>query len=418
MSDKGKGKEVSPSNNDGPIELSDTDSDTDFFVSKRKPVIRAATPPRSPSPVVRSHSESEDSDDPSQKKKKKTRRSQPKPTLPEWTRHTSHESKARVRKGSSVMRGSTEETRDRTNTIVIDGSDDEVVEASTSRPGRRRVELTPPPELSEKKKQELRKLVESHYGAKDTVPDNPLVDVDLYPSTQTSPDKPRTDEEKCYITVYMEADPERRANAAPAALKEFQKARTLQVYRNESLRGPIESLAERIGKRAEDIVLTYEGNRVYSRMTPRELGIGHRADMTGYEKPYFERKEKERRAKIEALVESDDDDDPKPISDPSASPTTDTNFNGNSTLPATASEVLDNPIRFVIKDAKGGEVKLKVATNITANTVLRYYCQKVERPKTDANQMKLVLDGDVVEPDTPMGELDLSDGDMIEVRED
>ncbi|KAK8864294.1 hypothetical protein IAR55_001540 [Kwoniella newhampshirensis] len=415
MSDKGKGKEGSPAS-EGPIVLSDTDSDTDFFVSKRKPVIRATTPPKSPSPPTRSYSESDDSDDPSQKKKKKPKRLN-KPTLPEWTRHTSNESKARARKGISVLRGSTEERGDRANTIVIDDSDDEIVEASGSKYGRKRIELTPPPELSEKKKQELRKLVESHYGAKDSLPENPLIDVDFYPSTHGTSDTPRTNEEKCLITVYMEADTERRANAAAAALREYQKARTLQVYRTDSLRGPIETLAERIGKRAEDIVLTYEGNRVYSRMTPQELGIGHRAEMTGYEKPYFERKEKERRAKLEALVDSDDDDEvPKPIPDPSQP----SNGNGipstlDSAPPPTTEE---NSVRFVVKDVKGGEVKLKVALNITANTVLRFYCKKINRPRDDAAKMRLILDGDAVEPDTPMGELDLSDGDMLEVRVD
>ncbi|WVF71583.1 hypothetical protein IAT40_006391 [Kwoniella sp. CBS 6097] len=440
MADKGKGKAaVLPPD---PITISD-DSDDDFFVVKKKPVFRDATPPRSPSPPRRAHSSSEESDDPSsglaKKRRKKPVRAKKNegPSLPEWTRHTSNEGKkgsARGRKGSStgLGRGSTED-RDRADTIVIGDSDEG--ESSTN-VTRGRITLTPPPELSEDQLAHIKKQVATHF-------DHPELDDNRTNEDETIQSSPEKQYEggKCTITVRMQAPPERKASATPAAIKEYEKPRKLTVFVNGPMSIGIAVLADRIQRRAEEVILTYDGDRVYPRSTPAQLNIFEKAEMSGYEKPYWDQLQKERRA----ILTADSDEDSQPvIVDPAVA--FEKSVSSSSALNGTAAQaqteasgsalsrldsdvpLLDPPesqsqtqsqsqetVKFRLRSATNSEQRLGAPLNMKVNTVLRFYCRKIGKPKEDADGLRLVFDGETLDGEMTIGELDIEDGDMMDV---
>ncbi|AAW40785.1 expressed protein [Cryptococcus deneoformans JEC21] len=421
---------------------SDSDSSTDFFISKRKPNLKATTPPpiRSPSPAP-SDSE-EDPEGSGRKKKKRLNSRKPQSKLPEWARQTNEQ--RRERKRSSVARASTE-TRDRerstslfTTTAAEDGGG--------KKKERRRVELTPPPVISEKKNQELRELVQRMYGggsALDLLDDDDLEPQAISP-VASSPQK----EEVVDIVVKMELDPVKKANAPAAAVRMYERPTTLKLRREETMFRALEVMGDKLQRAPDDIILIYEGKRVYSRDTARQLGIlgGSSVEMKGYEKSYWDRLEAERLRRIENF-DLDFDRSPSPqlipqahaevsaasksksqpqsvgasqlyaglaplVVEPPSNPYTQNLARANSDSPAVA----EDSIKLVVRGADGKEARMKVAKTVTAHTVLRFYCKKIDRPKDDANKMELVFDGETMGKDMTVGDMDCEDGDMLEVR--
>ncbi|WWC70303.1 uncharacterized protein I206_104253 [Kwoniella pini CBS 10737] len=431
MDDKGKGKAVDP------ISV-ESDSDDDFFVSKRRPIVRQATPPpKSPSPPIRAHSDEETSSPDSQfKKRRKPQSKKHGLELPGWTRINSNEHKkngasGRSRKGSSQIRGSTEE---RGETIVIDDSDDEAGPSTSKGKGtRRRVQLTPPPEMSDAKKAEIEQLVKAHLGSK--FQDRPVEEVN---DSFSSPEKENEQEiEKVYITIRMVAPPERKLSAAPAALKEYQKARTLILARTGPMSRGINTLSDRLQKRSEDIVFVYNDSKVYPRSTPEQLGIVDKAEMSGYEKEYWDRLQAERR---KALEGSSDNEEPDPLNgnednyiENLNSPTTKTNGEldkinslnttlNNDQIPTETQEEDEGGegggsqdyIRFIIK-SESGELRMKGQKTLKINTILKYYCKANNKPIEESERMYISFDGDKLDKENCIGDTEIEDGDMLEV---
>ncbi|WWC61772.1 uncharacterized protein I303_104357 [Kwoniella dejecticola CBS 10117] len=435
MADKGKGKAVDP------IDIG-SDSDDDFFVSKKRPAVRQATlPPRSPSPPVRTHSDNEDdgSPDSQQKKRRKPTSKKPALELPSWTRASSNDHKkngagGRSRKGSSQARGSTEE---RGETIVIDDSDEDAGPSDRKPKAiRHRVQLTPPPEMSEAKKAEIEQLVKAHLGSKFQDQETEVVD-----DSSSSPEKNDGDElEKVFITVRMVAPPEKKLSAAPAAIKEYQKARTLILSRTGHMSKGINTLSDRLQKRPGDLVFVYNDSRVYPRSTPEQLGILHKADMSGYEKEYWDRLQAERRRALEALSDDEmphDDDaiehldsptsktndqldkmdlskhetQPTQLTAPYTSNAGDTKNIENSE-PRGEEEIQDY-IRFIVK-SENGKHRMKGQKALRIQTIIKYYCKAIGKPPEEAEKMYLMFDGEKLDKDLTLGETDIEDGDMLD----
>nr|KIR87639.1 hypothetical protein I308_01661 [Cryptococcus tetragattii IND107] len=407
---------------------SDSDSSTDFFISKRKPNLKASN-------------SDEDPESSGRKKKKRLNSRKPQSKLPEWARQTSEQKKERKR--SSVARASTE-TRDR------EGSNSSFTTAAAEdgagkKKERRRVELTPPPVISEKKNQELRELVQRMYGggsALDLLDDDD--DVEPQPvSPIVSPQK----EEVVDIVVKMELDPVKKARAPSVAIRMYERPTTLKLRREETMFRALEVMGDKLQRSPEDIVLIYEGKRVYSRDTARQLGIlgGSSVEMKGYEKSYWDRLEAERLRRIENfdLDYSNRSPSPQPILQAQAPAQVSTAFKSKAqsqSQPHGASQlyaglaplvveppnpshvnnsppaVADDSIKLVVRGADGKEARMKVAKTVTAHTVLRFYCKKTDRPKDDANKMELVFDGETMGKDATVGDMDCEDGDMLEVR--
>ncbi|WVQ83196.1 hypothetical protein IAT38_005335 [Cryptococcus sp. DSM 104549] len=386
---------------------SDTDSSTDFFISKRKPILRAPSippPPRESSPVYIHDSDDSDYSGSEQKKRRRVTKKKEAPVLPEWTRQAADK---RERKGSSRVRGSTElrgSTEERFASSAL-GSDDEG-RKTQGKKGRKRVELTPPPLLSSKKLEDLDNLIQSMYAEN---PDGDDDDDDIEIQPKSDKDKVL---DTCSIVVRMEMDPTKKEKAPPVAVKHYTKARTVTINRTDTLFKVMESIGGNLNKAPDDIILVYEGERCYSRQTPADLRIrtDATAEMVGYEKYHYDIIEAERRARLEKL--DDDDDVPAPDDDDNApaSPS-------GAAREVSATPAPENGETILIHvRGSNGEARLRVRKTVTAGKVLKHYCTKVGLSKDDVEKLQLVFDGSGVDPEDKVGDLDVEDGDMLDVR--
>ncbi|WVQ72532.1 hypothetical protein IAR50_002089 [Cryptococcus sp. DSM 104548] len=381
--------------------MSDSDDSDDFFVSKRKPTMKASTPlpVLSPSPEP---SEDDLSDSGKKKKRRPNKKAEVK-AMPEWTRPSSETRKERERKRSE-RRSTESKDRGRSTSMAVVQEEPEM---PVSR--RSRVVLTPPPPISAKKQQEIKDLVQSMYGEKPEDEEEedapPEADEDSLPS----PNK----DEVVDITVRLELDPIKRERAPAMAIKKFEMPRTVKIRREDSMFRVLEVIGDKLNKGPDDFVLVYDGQRVWASDSPKNLKIfgGSEVDMTGYEKPHWDKMEKERRHRLEKFNLPDDGGSvttTKPDGTNAALETT-------SASPAPPEEAAES-IRLTVRGSDGQEAKIKVSKNVSAHTVLRFYCKKVGRPKEDADGLQLVFDGDNVDNNEKMGNIDCEDGDMLEVR--
>ncbi|ODN79747.1 hypothetical protein L202_03661 [Cryptococcus amylolentus CBS 6039] len=382
--------------------MSDSDDSDDFFVSKRKPIIKASTPP----PVLSSPEPSDD--DLSESSKKKKRRPNKKAeakALPEWTRPASETRRERERKRSE-RRSTESKERGRSSSMAVVQEEPELPKSTRSR-----VVLTPPPPISAKKQQEIQDLVQSMYGdtAEEEEEEFPAEEVD---DSLPSPSK----DEIVDVTVRLQLDPIKKSKAPAIAIKKFEMPRTVRIRREDNMYRVLEVLGDKLSKSPDDFVLVYDGKRVWPSDSPKGLKIfgGSEVDMMGYEKLHWEKMEKERRQRLENRDFSYDRE-PSLANEDGKPGDTNASAEAASASPAPLEEAVES-IRLTVRGSNGQEAKIKVSKTVSAHTVLRFYCKKVGRPKEDADGMQLVFDGDNVNNDEKMGNIDCEDGDMLEVR--
>ena len=53
--------------------------------------------------------------------------------------------------------------------------------------------------------------------------------------------------------------------------------------------------------------------------------------------------------------------------------------------------------------------------HVTATYMVKWYCQKANRDPAEAAGMHLKFDGDVIHPTTTVGDMDVENGDQIDV---
>ncbi|KAK4684823.1 hypothetical protein P7C73_g5346, partial [Tremellales sp. Uapishka_1] len=410
-SDKGKEVQVVDDDSDG--------DDLDFFTAKPRKYTKPLSPIRITPEKVDYESEDEDDEGDGEGKKKRKKRPRPpqkkfKP-LPEWTRELSSK--------RSVDRGSTEErkrrdTTARSDVIEIISSSDEIEigkgkgKAVAQPAKKRRIVLTPPPELDEARIAQIQRDVEK-FMASD--PGNPLTDAaeDLYPSSDpipirsSSPSAARVD--RATVTVKMVMDPTRLPpGASQRAVKEYEKIRNYTVNRREPLEFMVKALCHSINKTPDDIVLIHNGQKLFSfRMTPIKLGIVDVADMVGYEKTFYERLEQEKKqaraARLAALKS------PSPSPDPGSR-----SRNGSPNLTPTTAVV---KVKLTLKDNHGREAKVRLSHGTTAGAMLKWFCKKTGRSMDDAETLALVIEGEAVDRNTKIEDMDVDEGDQIDVEE-
>ncbi|KAL1413537.1 hypothetical protein Q8F55_001311 [Vanrija albida] len=397
---KGKGKEAEVEAD--PIELSDTDSDVDFFTVKRRaPPVRV----RAPSPAYIS-SGGDDDDEASGKGKKKTKRRRtkpaPKPTLPDWTR------RPRRRAGSDERSGRGASTQ--ASDIVTVSSDEGEPAPSRSRPERRpRVKLTPPPEISDERRAELAAALDARFEqavhAAEVVDDSPE-------RPRPPPARSSDPAHNVQVTVRMVADPDRSDLASENAIRGYERARVINVNRNEPVSALIKVVADRIKKLPEEILFTYNGRRIFATsQTLLQLGIfesGH--EISGYERRIWdsiERKRKEEQARLfggESSLGGASDEGTLRVASGSPDHAT--------AAPAAPAVDEGQRVRIMVRGTKG---EIRFATKVTtlASTIIKYYCKKSE---IDETGLSMYWDGEVVPPDTSLEAIEVENGDIVEIR--
>lgn len=74
----------------------------------------------------------------------------------------------------------------------------------------------------------------------------------------------------------------------------------------------------------------------------------------------------------------------------------------------------DNKSRFTLSGAEG-DVQAIVQSHVTAKTLCKYYAKKKGLDEKVAATLRLSLDGEVIDPDTKVQDMDVDDGDQVDV---
>jgi hypothetical protein len=71
-------------------------------------------------------------------------------------------------------------------------------------------------------------------------------------------------------------------------------------------------------------------------------------------------------------------------------------------------------IRFTLSGEEGS-TQARVASHVLASALCKFYCKKLNLDMTMAAKLRLSLDGDAIDPDTKFGDMDVDDGDQVDV---
>jgi hypothetical protein len=75
---------------------------------------------------------------------------------------------------------------------------------------------------------------------------------------------------------------------------------------------------------------------------------------------------------------------------------------------------VDNKSRFTLSGAEG-DVQALVQSHVTAKTLCKYYAKKKGLEEGVAATLRLSLDGDIIDPSTKVEDMDVDDGDQVDV---
>lgn len=134
-----------------------------------------------------------------------------------------------------------------------------------------------------------------------------------------------------------------------------------------------------------------------------------------YEKVVWEKvQELQRKAERERLFGDDDDFGASPTGSPSKS-------KAGSPAPDTAAASVpepvedENKVKMKLRGA-AGELNTRATKETKVSTLIKYYCTKFNIAADRAAGMYLDLDGEQFTGDSTVNDLDLEDGDMVDVK--
>ena len=75
---------------------------------------------------------------------------------------------------------------------------------------------------------------------------------------------------------------------------------------------------------------------------------------------------------------------------------------------------IDNKSRFTLSGAEG-DVQAIVQAHVTAKTLCKYYAKKRNLDESVVASLRLSLDGETMDPNTKVADMDVDDGDQVDV---
>ncbi|KAJ9104204.1 hypothetical protein QFC19_004021 [Naganishia cerealis] len=254
------------------------------------------------------------------------------------------------------------------------------------------------------------------------------------------------------LTVTMKLDPIRAKNISARALKAYEKPKVFTIGSKCPLDPIYEKLAEVLDKEKEDIILSYNGERIWSsNFTPERLKIYTDDKIEGYEKEAWERTqmfnhmEQERKLREAEMEMAErhaavvpvparlgfptgqsgaheiDDDEIAVTGVKVVNPATMARAGSTSVAPgAESTPALDSDndgdqetaaiLTLTLRGAQG-DIKAKAKTTTKMSALMAYYV----KVKKVTSPMGIELDGEILEGDSTVADADLDDGDMLGV---
>jgi hypothetical protein len=268
--------------------------------------------------------------------------------------------------------------------------------------------------------------------------------------------------EKTAIIVRMVAEPRRTANgASERAIRAYEKPRTFTLFRvslsqhgttqntddgkDQELDVILCTLAEMLHTGPDQLVLEHKGTRLMSmRLTPNSLKWSDRTELReclathfgffatrrahgwryvseGYDTEYYARLLEERREHWQLLTSGLQSTGPAAGGDVGAGVGAAASNSTYSPGAGGGAEAADTPsgaktsVKLILRGRDGEETKRTIPLSTTAKALVAFFCKSWGKSKEESLKYRLELDGEGVAGDTLLGQLDLEDGDMVDV---
>ncbi|KAI0058271.1 hypothetical protein BV25DRAFT_1994402 [Artomyces pyxidatus] len=172
---------------------------------------------------------------------------------------------------------------------------------------------------------------------------------------------------------------------------------------------------------ADSLILTYEGSRVFSSATPHSLKIWAEAEIDASDKTTFEYLRQHRHQR-------------PPVSSDGRGAAPETSVNGEADESDAdvqsvqdANEDEDDTFKLVVRSGSTKDVTLTVRPTTTCGAIVKAFLKRVglsdkypegksaRRKSAAAAGPRLMIDGERMDPEAPIADGDLEDGDQVEV---
>lgn len=181
-------------------------------------------------------------------------------------------------------------------------------------------------------------------------------------------------------------------------------------------------LGERINRDPDQLVLQYQGGKIYyASVTPQQLGIAADAevDMKCYEKFVWDKLNSVDEADPSTrAAEGDASDDDVQLLPSDKGKGKAQVITADIPPPRAPSPLPPSPAVpkiFLRLRGQWGEIKVGLQPHITASQILQSYAGRVNM-RSELSRMHLVLDGETLDEDTAVADMDVESGDLVDVE--
>ncbi|KAI0322030.1 hypothetical protein OF83DRAFT_1096336 [Amylostereum chailletii] len=303
------------------------------------------------------------------------------------------------------------------------------------RPRSRSRSLTPPPELSMQQIQHTRNAVRqaletaprpaspTNYQADEST-DTIILDPELASIQRAIMlEASRTGGLSRSLTPDRGGGPENvviKVNWRPHPLNTAAKPRIMgfKLKRHDRFSALFDEVADDAGVLVDNIVVTYDGSRVFASATPHSLKIWAEAEMDASDKPTYDYLRQHRHQRPPPSSSHPRERSPSLAAE---------GGNDSDTDVQSTQEVDDDDDTFklVVRSSSTKDVTLTVRPSTTCGAIVKAFLKRAgladkypegkSRRKSVGGGPRLIIDGDHMAPETPISEADLEDGDQVEI---
>jgi len=325
------------------------------------------------------------------------------------------------------------ETDDESDAEVVDIASKEIDDSTSSvvrgnkRPRSRSRSLTPPPELSMQQILNVRNIIHKELGnvPRADSPSNEYID--------DSMDSIVLDEDLASIAREARArvnhggDLEKRGGPENVTIKIHWQPHpllspdnsvdvwTFVTKRHDTFHTLFEDIADTAGILSRSLVLTHNGSRVFASATPHSLKIWAEAQMDAFNFVTYEylREHRQEHPPPTANV----------LAQGSSPPGSAEDGESESDSQSMADDDDGDIFKLVVRSGVTKDVTLKVRPTTTCGAIVKAFLKRAGiadqylegRSIRGGGGPRLMIDGERMDPETPISEADLEDGDQVEV---
>ncbi|THH09289.1 hypothetical protein EW146_g8721 [Bondarzewia mesenterica] len=194
-----------------------------------------------------------------------------------------------------------------------------------------------------------------------------------------------------------------------------------KMNRHDAFSLVFDEVADIAGVLAENLILSYEGGRVYASATPHSLKIWAEAEMEASDKATFEYMREQRKQRRSVPP----DHAAKKGRSPSRNPGGESDSDSGEESRSQTVEDKDDTFKLVVRSATTKDVTLTVRSTTTCGAIVKAFLRRAgladkypegkSRRKSGAGGPRLMIDGDRIDPEVQISEAELEDGDQVEV---